>query len=42
MSRGAHGALSPLSPQDAFRHHFTSLKTYLISLQLVVLEREFP
>ena len=30
--------LNPLSPQDALKHHFTSLKTDLIFLQLVVLE----
>ena len=30
--------LNPLSPHDALKHHFTSLKTYLIFLQLGVLE----
>ena len=30
--------LNPLSPHDAIKHHFTSLKTDLIFLQLVVLE----
>ena len=30
--------LNPLSPDDALKHHFTSLKTYLIFLQLGVLE----
>ena len=30
--------LNPLSPHDALNHHFTSLKTDLISLQLGVLE----
>ena len=29
---------NPLSPHDALKHHFTSLKTDLIFLQLVVLE----
>ena len=29
---------NPLSPHDALKHHFTSLKTYLIFLQLGVLE----
>ena len=33
---------NPLSPRDALKHHFTSLKTDLISLQLGVLERKFP
>ena len=27
-------AFNPLSPHDALKHHFTSLKTYLIFLQL--------
>ena len=31
----------PLSPHDALKHHFTSLKTDLISLQLTVLEEKF-
>ena len=34
--------INPLSPHDALKHHFTSLKTYLIFLQLGVLERNFP
>ena len=34
--------LNPLSPHDALKHHFTSLKTDLIFLQLSVLERKFP
>ena len=34
--------LNPLSPHDALKHHFTSLKTYLIFLQPRVLERKFP
>ena len=34
--------LNPLSPHDALRHHFTSLKTDLIFLQPRVLERKFP
>ena len=29
---------NPLSPDDALKHHFTSLKTYLIFLQPGVLE----
>ena len=35
-------ALNPLSPHDALTHHFTSLKTDLIFLQLGVLERKLP
>ena len=31
-----------LSPRDALKHHFTSLKTELISLQQRVSERKFP
>ena len=34
--------LNPLSPHDALEHHFTSLKTNLIFLQLGVLEQKFP
>ena len=34
--------LNPLSPHDALKHHFTSLKTDLIFLQLRVLEEKFP
>ena len=30
--------INPLSYHDAFKHHFTSLKTDLISLQLGILE----
>ena len=30
--------LNPLGPHDALKHHFTSLKTHLIFLQLSVLE----
>ena len=33
---------NPLSLHDAIKHHFTSLKTDLIFLQLRVLERKFP
>ena len=33
---------NPLSPHDALKHHFASLKTYLIFLQPRVLERKFP
>ena len=35
-------SLNPLSPHDALKHHFTSLKTYLIFLQLRVSEDKFP
>ena len=34
--------VNPLSPHDALKHHFTSLKTDLIFLQLGVLELKFP
>ena len=34
--------VNPLGPHDALKHHFTYLKTDLISLQLGVLERMFP
>ena len=34
--------VNPLSPHDALKHNFTSLKTDLISLQLMVLEGKFP
>ena len=34
--------LNPLSPHDALKHHFTSLKTDLIFLQPMVLERKCP
>ena len=33
---------NPLSPHDALKHHFTSLKTDFISPQLTVLEGTFP
>ena len=33
---------NPLSPHDAVKHHFTSLKTHLIFLQQRVLKRKFP
>ena len=42
MQRKADLSLNPLSPQDAFKHHFKSLKTDLIVLQLGVLEGKFP
>ena len=32
---------SPLSSQDALKHHLSSLKTVLISLQPRLLERKF-
>ena len=35
-------SLNPLSPHDALKHHFTSLKTDLIFLQQSFLERKFP
>ena len=34
--------LNPLSPHDALKHHFTSLKTDLIFLQLGFSEWKFP
>ena len=34
--------INPLSPHDALKHPFTFLKTYLIFLQLRVLEHKFP
>ena len=34
--------INPLSPHDALKHHFTSLKTDLLFLQLRVLEEKFP
>ena len=34
--------INPLSPHDALKLHFTSLKTDLIFLQPRVLERKFP
>ena len=34
--------INPLSPHDALKHHFTSMKTDLISVQLRILERKFP
>ena len=33
---------NPLSPHDALKHHFTSLKTDLIFLKPRVLIRKFP
>ena len=33
---------NPLSPHDALKHHFASLKTDLIFPQQRVLERKFP
>ena len=35
-------SFNPLSPHDALKHHFTSLRADLIFLQLGVLERKFP
>ena len=32
----------PLSPRDALKHHFTSLETDLIFIQLGVLEQKYP
>ena len=37
-----NGEFNPLSPHDALKHHFTSLKTILIFLKPRVLERKFP
>ena len=34
--------INPLSPHDALKHHFTALKTGLISLQLRRLEKKNP
>ena len=34
-------ALNPLSPHDALKHHFTSLKTDLTFIQLGVLNENF-
>ena len=34
-------SFNPSSPHDALKHHFTSLKTQFISLQLRVLEGKF-
>ena len=34
-------SINPFSPHDALKHHFTSLKTYLIFSQLRVLEDKF-
>ena len=33
--------VNPLSSHDALKHHFTSLKTQFISLQLRLLEGKF-
>ena len=38
---GALSYINPLSPHDAFKHHFTPLKTDLIFLQPRGLERKF-
>ena len=38
----ALNCINPLSPHDALKHHFTSLKTDLIFPQQQVLERKFP
>ena len=40
--RDYQNKINPLSPHDALKHHFTSLITDLIFLQLRVLERKFP
>ena len=37
-----YNLFNPLSPHDASKHHFISLKTDLIFLQQRVLERKFP
>ena len=41
LSISSQLALNPLSPHDALRHHFTSLKTHFIFLQQRVLEWKF-
>ena len=41
-SSGDMSLFNPLSPHDALKHHFTSLKTQFISLQLRFLEGKFP
>ena len=41
MSHFIFNMFNPLSPYDALKHHFTSLKTDLIFLQSRVLERKF-
>ena len=38
----SYGHNNPLSPHDASKNHFPSLKTDLIFLQLRVLEELFP
>ena len=38
----SHLTLKPLSPHDALKRHFTSLKTDLISLQQTVSEKKIP
>ena len=40
--RGGESVKEELSPHDALKHHFTSLKTDLIFLQLRVLEGKLP
>ena len=37
----AEAPFNPLSPHDALKHHFTSLKTYFIFLQQRVLKKKF-
>ena len=41
IQRGKIGFINPLSPHDALKHHFASLKNGLISWNLVVLEQAF-
>ena len=40
--RSNHSWFNPLSPHDALKHHFISLKTHVIFLQQWVLECIFP
>ena len=39
---GCQASVKPLSPHDALKHHFISLKTELIFLQPIVLEQKLP
>ena len=39
--KSAEVCINHLSPHDALKHHFKSMKTYLIFLKQSVLERKF-
>ena len=39
---GLPNTFNPLSPHDALKHYFTSMKTYLTFLKQRILERKFP